>query len=57
MKIAIVKDNRSKLASIASTYDQVVIKDQSEFWVTLEVTLHLNNTIDGTVNDETIWVK
>ena len=54
MEIAIVKDNRPKLTSIASAYDQVVIKDQSEFWVTLEVTLHLNNTIDGTVNDETI---
>ena len=54
MKIAIVKDNRSKLTSIASAYYQVVIKDESEFWVTLEVTLHLNNTIDGAVNDEAI---
>ena len=54
MKIAIVKDNRPKLASIASAYDQVVIEDQSELWVTLEVTLHLNNTIDGTVYDEAI---
>ena len=54
MEIAIVKDNRPKLTSIASAYDQVVIKDQSELWVTLEVALHLNNTIDGTVNDEAI---
>ena len=54
MKIAIVKDNRPKLTSIASANDQVVIENQSEFWVTLEVTLHLNNTIDGAVYDEAI---
>lgn len=47
VEVAIIQHHSPKaLYHILSTHDQVVIEHQSQFWVSLQVTLHLDHSIN-----------
>ena len=58
MEIAIVKDHTTSLNGSCFTANyQIVVEDEAQFRIALQVTLHLDDSIDGRINDHTVSIE
>ena len=57
MEVAVVQDDSTQLGAGLPAHDQVIVEHESEFRVSLQVTLHLYDPVDGGVDHIPIGVK
>ena len=58
MEIAIVKDHAASLSCTCFTANyQIVVEDEAQFRIALQITLHLDDSIDGRVDDHTVSIE
>jgi hypothetical protein len=57
MEIAVIQDDSAQLCASLPADHEVVVEDQSELRVSLQVALHLYDSVDGGVDDVSIGVK
>ena len=57
MEVAVIQDDASSLSHICSPDSQIIVKHQSKLRIANQVAFHLNDAVDGRVDNHAISVE